>query len=226
MNIDEFQEERDHYFGRLFGAEAIVKSCILFKPKPSLELWRSLLQLICDLALKKQWLRQECGWLFFTSISCFRSSNLGPEFAIAIVESLRANNLVRTPEGVAVWLEVRSCYPDAVLPKTVWKHRDPLCRDEAASIAEVMKDARAKQQPDSGEAAGAQGAGTWSQQLHFSWDMVLRELCLPAVRDVKVSSKRMTFAKFWADVVDSEYLSSVLQLGGKADCCRKSFLTQ
>lgn len=138
------------------------------------------------------------------SIGCIRSTSAGTEFAIALIESLKANNLVRTPEGVAVWLEVKSCYPNAVLPKDVWKHRDPLCKDEATSLAEVMKDARVKRQPESGELIAPQAAGTWSQQLHFSWDVALRELYIPADPDAKASTKRMTFAMFWTNVVDSK----------------------
>jgi DNA polymerase phi len=149
-------------------------------------------------------LRQESGWLFFTSISYLRSSNIDSEFALTLIDSLKANNLIRTPEGVAVWLEVKNRYPDVVLPKSVWKHRDPLNKDEATALADVMKDAKAKQQPQSDESFAAQGAGTWSQQLHFSWDVVLPELYAPAREDAKVRSKRMNFAKFWADVVDSE----------------------
>jgi DNA polymerase phi len=205
LDVDSLQDERDHYFGRVFGAEAIVKSCILFSPQPFLHLWRDLLQRTCQLALKKQWLRQECGWLFFTSISFVRSSNLEPEFALAVVESLKANNLVRTPEGVAVWLEVRTSYPEATLPKHIWKHRNPLCKAEVTSLSEVMKDAKAKQQQsESGESNASQGAGTWSQQLHFSWEVILRELFLPASHDQKASSERISFVKFWADVVDGE----------------------
>jgi len=68
-----------------------------------------------------------------------------------------------------------------------------------------MKDARAKQQqPESGESNALQGTGTWSQQLHFSWEVILRELSLPATHGAKASSERISFAKFWADVVDSE----------------------
>ncbi len=201
---DNTQDERDHYFGRVFGAEAIVKSCILFRPHPSLPLWRDLLQFICDLALKKPWLRQECGWLLFTSLSYLRSSSVEAEFAVAVVESLKANSLVRTPEGVAIWLEIRTCFTDAVLPKRIWKHRDPLCKDEAALLSDVMKDAKAKQLTESGESTTSQGAGTWSQQLHFSWDVILSSLFLPVVQTRKVSSKRITFAEFWSDVVDSE----------------------
>lgn len=201
---DNIQDERDHYFGRVFGAEAIVKSCILFRPQPSLPLWRDLLQLICNLALKKPWLRQECGWLLFTSISYLRSSSVEAEFAVAIVELLKANSLVRTPEGVAIWLEIRTCFADAALPKSIWKHRDPLCKEEAALLSDVMKDAKAKQLTDSGETATSQGAGTWSQQLHFTWDVILSSLFRPAAQNSKVLSKRITFAEFWIDVVDSE----------------------
>ena len=181
-----------------------MKSCILFRSHPSLPLWRVLLQFTCDLALKKPWLRQECGWLLFNSLSYLRSSSLEAEFAVAVIESLKANSLVRTPEGVAIWLEIRTCFADAALPKSVWKHRDPLCKGEAALLSDVMRDAKAKQLTNSGESATSQGAGTWSQQLHFSWNVILGNLFLPAVQNSKVSSKRITFAEFWTDVVDSE----------------------
>jgi DNA polymerase phi len=163
-----------------------------------------LLQIICNLASKKQWLRQECGWLFFSSTKYLQSSNADDDFSIAIIESLKANNLIRTPEGVAVWLEVQRCFPDVSLPKKIWKHRDPLYKDEVTALAEVMKDARAKQQPDSEESVATQGAGTWSQQLHFSWDVVLRELYSSADQKVKSLTKRIPFDMFWSIVVDSK----------------------
>lgn len=185
-------------------------------------MWRGLLQFICDLALKKQWLRQECGWLAFSSISYIRAANLEPEFALTIIEALKSNNLVRTPEGVAVWLEVKSCYPDAALPENVWKHRDPLCKDEATSLAEVMRDASGKQQPSCDDSTASQGAGTWSQQLHFAWDVVLRELYSAIDGEGKGSSKRIKFLKFWTDVVDSKQSCSYILLKREADCMQKA----
>ncbi len=126
---------------------------------------------------------------------------------VAVVESLKTNSLVRTPEGVAIWLEVSTCFADAALPKGIWKHRDPLCKEEAPLLSGVMKDAKTKQLTDSGEFATSQGAGTWSQQLHFSWDVILSSLFLPTVQNEKASSKRITFAEFWTDIVDSEQSS-------------------
>ena len=123
---------------------------------------------------------------------------------MALTESLKANNLIRTPEGVAIWLEVTKLYPDAALPKKVWKHRNPLHKDESAALAEVMRDAKAKQQPESTDSAAPQGAGVWGQQLHFSWDVVVRALYIPVDANAPSSTKRMTFKRFWTDVVDSE----------------------
>lgn len=122
---------------------------------------------------------------------------------MALIDSLNANNLIRTPEGVAIWLEVKKLYPDAALPKKIWKHRNPLRNDESAALAEVMKDAKAKQQADSTELAAPQGAGVWGQQLHFSWDVVVRALYLPVDANAKSSTKTMTFQRFWTHVVDS-----------------------
>ena len=110
---------------------------------------------------------------------------------------------------MAIWIEIKQRYPDASLPKKVWKHRDPLNKSEAEALGEVMKDARPTKPGESGEEPQSQGAGTWSQQLHFAWDIVLREIL--EVDGLKVKgSKRLEFAKFWKKVVDSEWFHSLL----------------
>lgn len=107
---------------------------------------------------------------------------------------------MRTPEGVAIWLEVSQHFPHASLPKKVWKHRDPLAKGEVQNLAQVMKDARPKHESGDKPEKQPQGTGAWSQQLHFSWDIVLREIFAEPHPKTE-SSKRPRFAKFWNTVV-------------------------
>lgn len=212
------QDERDHYFGRLFGAEAVIKSNVLVKQQALVQ-WKRLLDLICDIANKKPWLKQECGWILYNCIKSFATSDTSvpDDYALDIVEKLTANKLIRTPEGLAIWLEVSANFPDAKLPKHVWKHRDPLSKGDISLLADVMKDAKARDNSDEDEHK-SQGKAIWSAQLHFAWDVVLARLYSQAA-DIASSTrngthqksdhKTINWEKFWSKAVEGKkYLSA------------------
>ncbi|KAK5465368.1 DNA-directed DNA polymerase [Exophiala xenobiotica] len=208
------QDERDHYFGRVFGAGAVLKSGFLFR-KPNPDQWKRVLDLICDLAIKKPWLRQECGWVVLTSIAS-GGPDVPEQFAIDSVEVLVANKLIRTPEGLAIWLTTARLFPHANLPKSVWKHGDPLATKDVNLLADILKDARSQSQADA--ESEAQGSARWSATLHFAWDVVLGELFRdsgPAshngshngLHSVTDKNGRVTFALFWQKAVDESLFS-------------------
>jgi len=204
------QDERDHYFGRLFGAEAIVKSRLLFQARDLVQ-WKRLLDIICGIALKKPWLRQECGWVLYTCVVSSSTDLLFEDFAIDMVEKLASHQLIRTPEGVAIWLATTKAFPHAKLPKHIWKHGDPLAKKDVGTLADILKDARA-QPKQAQDGFGAQGSAMWFASLHFSWDVVLAELYMDggksgdgrAGADGKAASKRLSFEVFWNVVVDGK----------------------
>ena len=184
----------------------MIKSKILFSSACSPEAWKSLLGLVCVLAKKKPWLRQECGWILYSSIG-----NLSAKLASILIQELSTHELIRTPEGVAIWLEVRSLFPGAVSHTDVseksrsWKHGDPLHHKASSSLADIMKDAKLKQ-TDPESQAESQGTGMWSAQLHFAWDVVLRELYQESypLTEGKDKTRRISFKSFWLQVVDGE----------------------
>ena len=121
------------------------------------------------------------------------------------MEVLREKNLVRTPEGLAIWLQIQSCFPETKLPKGVWKHRDPLHKDELKALALVMKDAKARSQPEQDQSVQSQGAAVWTQQLHFAWDVLLAELQrTPGANLHGRTAKRITLPDFWMTIVDGQ----------------------
>lgn len=210
------QDERDHYFGRLFGAEAIIKSNILVKQQDLLQ-WKRLLDLICGIANKKPWLKQECGWILYGCILTFASSEMSvpDDFALDVVEKLTAHKLIRTPEGLAIWLEVSQAFPDAKLPKDVWKHRDPLSKKDITLLADVLKDAKTRSNSDEDEHK-SQGRAVWSAQLHFAWGVVLARLYSLSGYTLngelnrnhpKKDHKTIDLSSFWTNAVEGKLMN-------------------
>ena len=196
------QDERDHYLGRLFGADACIKSEIFFQEQVA-EPLNELLGVLCGLAKKKPWLRQECGWLLFKCVSSLPgSANWVTENILA---SLVAHNLICTPEGVAIWLAAKQKFPEISFPKDIWKHDNPLYKKEKSLLAKVMRDATPKNEDDPKDQQ-AQGTAIWKPQLHFAWETVLEHLYSNIDEaGESINSKLVPFEQFWTEVVDGEH---------------------
>ncbi|PYH90392.1 putative DNA polymerase V [Aspergillus ellipticus CBS 707.79] len=205
------QEQRDHHFGRLFGAEAIIKSSILFKPAVPFSEWTKLLDLVLDLAQKKPWLREECGWIIYRCIYELAAQKADAKFVESALDRLCSNELARTPEGVAIWLAAKDLFSDAKLPSKVWKHDDPLDARERNQLAKVMKESSSAGSENGGQGGNAKSSGVWNSKLHFAWDIVMTKLGESPVKESsksKSSSSRLSFADFWTEVVDNGLFAS------------------
>lgn len=214
------QEQRDHYFGRLFGAEAIIKSGILFGGGAAAAApaeWTRLLDCVFELAKKKPWLREECGWIVYRCVldlaASRKSEGKKEQVNVALVEvaleRLCAHDLARTPEGVAVWLAAKEAFPSAKFPAKVWKHEDPLDAKERVSLGKVMKDSSdssaSSSASEDGDGQKKGSSGVWNSKLHFAWDVVLGRLAQVPKAKAKGESSRLGFAEFWTEVVDSMF---------------------
>jgi DNA polymerase phi len=204
------QDERDHHFGRIFGAEAILKSDILFK-RSDPEQWKRLLELLCNVSLKKPWLRQECGWVLYTCLAD-PTTALPEAFAQDAIQLLITKKLIRTPEGVAIWLTIQRTYPNIDLPKSVWKHGHPLATKDIKTLADILKDAKTQSERGSDEHE-AQGSASWSANLHFAWDVVLLKLYQKESEiggatngtSKKPSEGTISFQTFWQTAVEGRH---------------------
>ncbi|KAB8074737.1 DNA polymerase phi-domain-containing protein [Aspergillus leporis] len=195
------QEQRDHHFGRLFGAEAIIKSSILFKPKAPFSEWTKLLELVFDLAKKKPWIREECGWIIYRCVYELSAQKADAKYVETALEHLCSNELARTPEGVAIWLAAKDLFPKVQFPTKVWKHDDPLDAKERNQLAKVMKDSSVSEAENQG--GNPKSSGVWSSKLHFAWDAVLSRLGDSPAKDSKSKTSRLSFVDFWTEVVDN-----------------------
>ncbi|KAI9788137.1 MAG: DNA-directed DNA polymerase [Peltula sp. TS41687] len=192
------QEERDHYLGRLFGLQAILAATVVRYHQNSKAQWKQLLDAIFELARKKSWLREECGWIVYKTLQDSQGSPWGKDLAEVAIDRICASQVARTPEGVAIWLAARSLHPDLLLPEQPWRHQDPLYVKNSTALAQVMR--------ESSSGSGSQGdredlklqpKGMWSSRPNFAWTVILKELYA-----ISSKKKRLSFGSFWQEVVD------------------------
>ncbi|KND95216.1 DNA polymerase V [Tolypocladium ophioglossoides CBS 100239] len=156
------KEERDHYFGQLFGIECFVRSQTLFTDTSR---WNAVLDLLLQLGNRKVWLRSQCGWVLVQAIE-----QMSKEEVEGTLLKIADSGLAKTPEGVAAWLVALSRCPDLKLKP--W--HNPLSSKSLSDLAAVLKESFKDSGKDSNDKAqnGGKQAG-WTAQLHFVWDIIL-----------------------------------------------------
>ncbi|KAJ5949198.1 hypothetical protein N7454_000782 [Penicillium verhagenii] len=197
------QEQRDHHFGRLFGAEAIIKSAVLFQSDVSFEYWTKVLILIFDLAQTKPWIREECGWILYRCVYDLLARDMDAKYVEAILEGLVTHEVARSPEGVAVWLAAKDMFPNVKYPSKVWKHDDPLDTKERVGLSKIMKESSVEEAQSENK---PKPSSSWNSKLHFAWDAVISRT--GESTQSKSKSSRLSFSDFWTEVVDNGLFAS------------------
>ncbi|KAJ5102667.1 hypothetical protein N7532_003196 [Penicillium argentinense] len=200
------QEQRDHHFGRLFGAEALIKSGVLFQPASPFTQWTKVLGLLFELAQKKPWIREECGWVVYRCVYDLAARKMDVKYVEAAIEGMCSHDLARSPEGVAVWLAAKEMFPKANYPEKIWKHDDPLDTKERNNLAKIMKESSAE--VSEGEKKSIKSSGVWNSKLHFAWDAVLSRASDESSKSKGSKSSRLSFSDFWIEVVDNGLFAS------------------
>lgn len=189
------QEERDYFFGQLFGLECFVKSKTLLKDNTR---WNSVLNLLLRLGNKKSWLRPQCGWVLVQALEQMDQADTEETLS-----RVAAAGMAKTPEGVAAWIVALNRYPN--LRPQPWKN--PLSTKSLPDLTLVLKESfkeSGKDPNDRSQNAGKQAS--WSAQLHFVWDLILARFLR------EKSDKTEDFEQFWNRVVDGMYFPDVLTI--------------
>jgi len=182
------QEERDRFFGQLFGVECFVRSGILFSDKRR---WLAVLDLLLGLAQKKSWLKSQCGYVVVQAISKMKK-----KLVEKTLEKLVELGFAKTPEGVGIWIAALDRFPDMKVPAQPW--RNPLASSSLQALPPVLKDSGREPSTEHGNKPKQ---GNWSAQLHFVWDLILAHF-------VKLASEHPEAADelkvFWKRIVDGK----------------------
>ena len=167
---DGVKEERDFYFGKLFGLGTLIHSGILVRPKTSLENISTIIQQIFNLALTKPWLREPSAKTLCGLIDLIPQINGATEAADEICRTLEKEGLVRSQDGAAILLAL-GALPANIRPKPsekVWQHGDPLHHSNVFLLSKVLKDVP-------GEEDAIKPSGNFKSHPHFIWTFILQK---------------------------------------------------
>ena len=153
--------------------------------------------------MKKPWLREECGFILFTSVQLLQKQDT--QRAQSVIDKLHTNRLFRTSEGVAIWISLYDKFPDLLFPSGIWHREDPLNHKEIKKLARILKEASVIEDTDNVAESKHLQKGAWSSNVHFAWDVILTRLLTsePAIKDSE-KSKNVSFSKFWEQCVDGK----------------------
>ena len=190
------QEERDYFFGQLFGIECFINAGNLFTKDA--ERWSRLLDLTLALAQKKSWIRSHCGWLIVQAVHAMDRKQVK-----ATLKRIADDPLCQTSEGLAIWLVATDRFDD--LSVKPWK--SPLERDNLKKVAAVLKEQALKDPEEKQESLpGSRQQANWTSQLHFVWDFI-------ASYYVKNSNRKTwatEFENFWQTAVEGQQQSPIV----------------
>ena len=191
-------EARDQFLGRLFGAATFIQSGVLFAGSNNQGSWERVLDLIVGIAIKKPWLREECGWILYSAVNSLSAVPDGQAYATTLISRL-GNGLLKSPEGIAIWIATRRNFPKLKLPPSVYHDDDPLHKKEKSTVARILKEGSSISVSEQDDEQTQQSyAGVWNARLNFAWQVVFDEL---AQRSEKGSFR---FADLWKEAVEGE----------------------
>lgn len=180
----------------------MIKSGVLFHRSADKHYWSEILDLLFELAKKKVWLREECGWILYNAIQVLDKDSHPSDYVQLIVDKLQGNDLTTTPEGVAIWIGTMLNFPKVKLSRGVWHKQNPLHQKEKAKLAKILNGASSTSPNQGSDIQKVSGQGAWAPKLHFAWEVILaRVLGTHSAR----SSKELGLADLWNECVDGEY---------------------
>jgi DNA polymerase phi len=151
------QEERDAYFGRLFGTLAIIDSRILFTPAATLSDFKNCIGELFTLGEKKSWLRESAWWAVIRAVRMLLEDDVKVEWKEAAIDGLitrvygkstsdaataKAHGAEWTQEKVALTLILQAARPDlpwkALLAPT-FKNGNLLSHENLPILGKILK---------------------------------------------------------------------------------------
>lgn len=193
------QEERDHYFGQLFGIECFLQAKVLFE---DVSRWHTILDLLLRLAKKKIWLKPQCAWMIAQAVV-----QMDKAVAEETLQKLDEAGWAKTPEAVALTVVFTGQYPKIKLPSKSW--RDYLSTKYLGELPAILKDSGKQEtnteEPKDPAQKQKQGQSNWTAQLHFVWDIIMTHYINLAATNLSDASDH--FKQFWSRVVDQSFFS-------------------
>ena len=163
-----------------------------------------MVNLILDLYGKKQWLREECGWVLYQAILGFKDQPTLYGIVTSIFQQLVRRNHQKSLESIALWIVCQGGGFDGLkLPPSIFHKDSPLDTEENRTLMTALQGTTTT--TDDVEAQSNQNGGaTWSNKIHSAWIIIF-----DASRKVQVygdkSAAGSRFTELWNDFVDGKF---------------------
>ena len=182
------QEKREYLLGRRFAFQAILQSDVALVTALSDTEWQGFLVAVAQLAKQKPWLRTECGAMLNEYVEVVDGKGLSTARIQAVISVLQEHQLLKTAEGLALWLSIADRWPEA-LPKDVWHKKDPLSSDELLVVKKIMQGSSADEAQEQATGKASKG-GARQSQPSFAWKVILTHL---------YKRKEKVVTRFWEE---------------------------
>lgn len=158
--------------------------------------WPRVFSMLLELAKKKPWIREECGWVIMEALDQMDQSTAEETLA-----RIQQEGLASTPEGVGIWLRAKSRFPDMKFPPKPWgSNGNPL--EHLKDLAKALKESSSP--ADEKKTDQVKQTGNWNPQLHFAWDLVLSKYIQEGANSKEAQK---AFEHFWRVAVDENLFS-------------------
>ena len=203
------QERRNYLLGRRFAFQAVLQSGVCENPATAEDV-KVFSDVIADLAAEKPWLRTECGAVLCEYLHGVRDNQNDLSLLVrSTIDSWSSRGLIKTLEGVALWVTVKEKFPDVKLPKGVWHHGDPFSsKDRPILVKVLLRNDAGEDDVERDGAMKPKQSGTRQSAPSFAWAVIFSYLY------DKVETK--DFAKIWSDIVAVPMFSSSSSVERKA----------
>jgi DNA polymerase phi len=170
---------------------------MVFQTDGDISLWNDILDLLCHLAKSVPWIREECGLVLCDTIKTLAALPFCPLFIQSCLDKLQTLGLLRSPEGVAIWLTVQKDIPTFTnFPKDVWIGDSPIDPRNRRDLSNAMRE-HYEASPESTK--DLDNSGFWQQSVHFTWTIVLQQ---------GMNENPDEFRDLWMGLVDGESSST------------------
>lgn len=190
------EDDRNHYYGKLLGAKAILESGLLLDDDKTTELI-ALLTSVVEVMAQKSWLRMEASAVLRSALVQLTEQRV-QGIVVQILQLLKKYKLVRTIDGLSIWLVAQDLLPKSALPKDSWTDGNPLSVNELANLKKVLLSSHFSSGEDEIELTGTT---TWSTILNPAWVLIFQRL------GQRGRKGEVTHEQFWSEVVDEGLLS-------------------
>lgn len=173
---------------------------------------------LCELSnsISWTWLKEECGLVAYEAVRLLcQDSNpdAHAEVAYQVLVAMNEVKALKTPEGVAIWLEIAT-HLKTRFPPGVWHKDNPLSGKEIGTVAKILHSV----QLEDDEPTSA--SGTRQMKPHFAWAVILKHSMNTTFASPEVKEKMMKsdhfklkhtarFGQLWIETVDSEYHTKI-----------------